>query len=491
MKAIEAIFLTRIKQVLTLSAMLIGASLICYGVFAQEGRGRFQRGSKNAASSVSPAAESPDCSVYCGSNFREGNDPEFNNKRRKWMQQFFSLGNVSPAAYAEALTVVRTLPTSALLQGQKFMSVQGPSMVSSWTSPIPPPIRDSSGCDATTRIQALGVDPTNNYIVYTGSFGGLAKSTDAGATWLYLSDTWASQAVSCITVDPNPSRHNHVFVGTGMDESPLGVQFAAGLYRSFDGGASWTNLGATEFGQTLIRAIAIDPRDSSGQTVYAANARSYNSGLWRSTDSGTTWTRLRQAGSPGSQSRYDGIHDLAMDPSTKPSTIYVTDDDGAFKSTHSGQWTSIRSLPDGGLSELRFVGSAIYLLDGTGAGRNLYKSTNAGGTWIQIQTQCPCPPDVCADPNPPDPPICADSCVNRCGNIGFDVFAVDPANPQTILGGNLAQCTGRTTRASPGPRSDTGGVILIRALPSIPTRGLSSFHQTILASSMRVMMVAS
>jgi photosystem II stability/assembly factor-like uncharacterized protein len=40
--------------------------------------------------------------------------------------------------------------------------------------------------------------------------------------------------------------------------------------------------------------------------------------------------------------------------------------------------------------------------------------------------------------DPPGPPICADSCADRCGNIGFAVFAVDPANPQNIVAGNMA-----------------------------------------------------
>ena len=67
--------------------------------------------------------------------------------------------------------------------------------------------------------------------------------------------------------------------------------------------------------------------------------------------------------------------------------------------------------------------SALYLLGPRDPNHNLYKSTDRGVTWIQIPTRCFAEADSCNDPD---------------GNIGFQVFAVDPANPQIILGGNLA-----------------------------------------------------
>jgi photosystem II stability/assembly factor-like uncharacterized protein len=127
-------------------------------------------------------------------------------------------------------------------------------------------IQNSYGGNASARVHTLAIDPINASVVSTGSFGGLAKTTDGGLTWRYLSDAWASQSVSAIVVNPNAS--NHVYVGTGLplplggdDYGPGGV----GLYRSFDGGSTWSSpLGIAELAGTYIKTIAIDPNASSG-----------------------------------------------------------------------------------------------------------------------------------------------------------------------------------------------------------------------------------
>jgi photosystem II stability/assembly factor-like uncharacterized protein len=366
----------------------------------------------------------------------EDGDADSQDKRHEFLERFFATGagGVSPSAYARALAAARALPPSPLLQGRRFVSPEAPEAPSAWTSPISPPIQRSYGGNASARVHTLAIDPINANVVYTGSFGGLAKTTDGGVTWHYLSDAWSSQSVSAIVV--NPSASNDVYVGTGNSYGPYGV----GVYRSLDGGATWSSaLGGVQLAGTYIRTIAIDPNASSGPfttTLYVANGGTHTCGLWRSTDSGSTWTRLHQ-GSPPSVD--DGIYDLAIDSSIRPSTLYVTEDDGTFKSTDSGNsWTRIHDVLEGSRNRLSVVNSTLYLLGPHDADHNLYKSIDHGATWIQVPTRCPCAPDVCANHNPPAPPICADSCANRCGNIGFSVFAVDPNNPQIIVAGNMA-----------------------------------------------------
>jgi len=367
----------------------------------------------------------------------EDGDAEYLEKRHEFLDRFFGTGpgGVSPSAYTAALAAARTLPPSPLLQGGKFVSPEAPEVTSPWTSPIAPPMQNSYGGNASARVHALAVDPINANVVYTGSFGGLAKTTDGGATWRYLSDAWASQSVSAIAV--NPTASNDVYVGTGRDDyGPYGV----GLYHSFDGGSTWSSpVGNDQFEGTSVRTIAIDANTSGvglTTTVYVANGGSDTSGLWCSTDSGTTWTRLRQGPPP---SLDHGIYDVAIDSSTHPSTLYITEQDGMFKSIDSGQsWTLIHEVLGNSRNRLSVVNSTLYLLGPRDPDHNLYKSMDRGATWIQIPTHCPCAPDVCGNRNPPGPPICADSCANRCGNIGFSVFAVDPVNPQIIVGGNMA-----------------------------------------------------
>ena len=408
--------LSQARYFAAVSLMLIAVLLTCYSAIANARRGVMQDAA--SAADLSPA--------------ETDSDPEYLEKRREFLDRFFGNepGGVSPGAYASALVAARALPLSPLLQGQKFVSPETLEIVPPWISPIPPPIQGSYGGNASAMVDALAIDPINANVVYTGSSGGLAKTTDGGVTWRYLSDAWASQSISSIAVNPNTS--NPVYVGTGLDP-----HFGVGLYRSFDTGATWSNFGATEFGGTVIRAIVVGARSRSGLVVYVANGLSHESGLWRSSDSGVTRTRLRQAGQPNSTEEYNGIYDVAIDTSTQPSTLYITDDDGVFKSVDSGQsWIQVLSLsacePDEGCrpSRLNIVHSALYLLAGVGQDRKLYKSANAGAKWTQIPSRCPCQ----------TPPNCygiGDTCASS-DNIGFGVFAVDPFNPNVILGGNQA-----------------------------------------------------
>ena len=425
---------THFRKITVLRFVLLGLLclgfllLISYTVLGQAHRGDAQQDTSNDGDRVSSGGQFPD-SVSQPEN---ESDPEVVEKRREWLDRFFSLGSVSPAAYAKGLAAARALPMSPLARSRGFRP--SASLAKAWTSPVQPPILNDYAGNGTTRIQALGLDPVTN-VVYAGSFGGLAKSMDGGGTWAYLSDSWDSQAVTCVAVDPHsPSR---VYVGTGMDSNP--PLFAVGLYGSTDAGATWTNLGATPFGRTLVRAIAVDPNNTS--TLYVANADShddtYPSGLYRSTDEGTTWAIKRAAGTHGSKQEWDGIHSLAIDGSTQPSTVYITDDTGVLRSTDSGQsWHPVfliypcASNNRCRLSRLSVVNSTVYVVGGAGQYRNLYMSMDRGIHWSQVPTPCPCGSHrTCAQPCPLpcQPP--------GCNNIGLDIFAVDPNNTQIILGG--------------------------------------------------------
>lgn len=344
-------------------------------------------------------------------------DPDYIEKRGKFLNRFFGTGpgGVSPTAYEAGRAMARMLPVSPLLRNESFSSPDALE-TSPWTLPIAPPIEHSYGGNAGAMVQTLAVDPFNANIVYTGSFGGLAKTADGGFTWQYLSDSWISQSVSAIAIDPNASRI--IYAGTGREDYG---PYSVGLYRSLDGGLTYSSpQGSDHFAGTYVRTIAIDPNASgseSSTTLYVANT----SGLWRSTDSGTTFRQKRQG----------GIYDVAIDASTFPSTLYVTAGSGTFKSTDSGDsWIGIHQVLLNSHNRLSVVkstspqrSSTLYLLGPGDPNHNLYKSTDRGVTWTQIPTRCFAEADSCNDPD---------------GNIGFQVFAVDPSNPQIILGGNEA-----------------------------------------------------
>lgn len=421
-------FLTRFKKITILRSVFIGLlclgalSVVGYSALAQNRRSK-QAGS-NDADHVSSAAQITEAVSWPENE----NDPVVIRMRQEWMQRFLGIGSVSPADYAKGMAAARALPVRPLVKGGPF----GPPTY--WTFPIPPPILADGGSPTSARVSALALAPGQpKDVIYTGSFGGLAKSTDGGSHWQYLSDTWSSQAISCITVDPNHA--NRVYVGTGMDRNPA---FEVGLFRSTDSGATWANSGG--FQEMFVRAVAVDARDTTGQTLYVATGLSNNSGLRKSINGGASWTVVNPPPIPYG---YNGVHDLVIDPATNPSTLHIADDDGVWTSTDSGGHWSLHSLSacDANhqtcwLTELRFVNSILYALGGVSGSRNLYKYLpgTGPGTWVQIPTPCPCGSDsyVCANPCPPPclPP--------GCNNIGLGEFAVDPSDPRIILGGTPA-----------------------------------------------------
>lgn len=392
------------RYLVAASLILLGVLVTCYDVGANLRRGNEPRDSKG-----------PDIL-----RTENDDDPEYREQRREFLKRFFGSreGGVSSREYKHALAEARALPRSSLLESRMFDSLETRESVTPWSSPIEPPILNSYGANASAAVYSLAIDPINANVVYTGNFAGLAKTTDGGSTWRYLSDSWNSQSISAVAI--NPSASNTVYVGTGREGTGYS-SYEVGIYRSFDGGSTWSSpLGENRFRETSIRAIAIDPNG----VVYVANGCDHGCGLWRSNDSGVTWSPLYQF--------EDGVYDVAIDATTRPSTLYLTGKGGTFKSIDSGQsWTLIHNVIHDSRNRLSAVNSTLYLLEPLDPDHNLYKSTNRGATWIQIPTNCPAGADSC-DPN---------------GSIGFSVFAVDSANPQNIVAGNTALY-----------RTDNGGI---------------------------------
>ena len=226
--------LNRKKYLLAASLMLVGVLLMSYSAVANA-----QRRDK---------LESP--STVGGEPGERDRDTDYIEKRGEFLNRFFGTGpgGVSPTAYEAGRTMARVLPPSPLLRNESFRSPGAPEVSELWTLPIAPPIEQSYGGNAGARVHTLAVDPFNANVVYTGGFGGLAKTSDGGFTWQYLSDAWTSQSVSAIAVDPNASRI--VYAGTGRDDYG---PYSVGLYRSFDGGLTWSRpLGADHFAGTYM-----------------------------------------------------------------------------------------------------------------------------------------------------------------------------------------------------------------------------------------------
>jgi hypothetical protein len=140
------------------------------------------------------------------------------------------------------------------------------------------------------RISDIAVHPLkpHTWYVAVGS-GGVWKTETAGAAWTPIFDAQGSYSIGCVTLDP--SNPETVWVGTGENVSGRHVGFGDGVYKSLNGGKTWTNMGLAR--SEHIGRILVDPRDSD--VVYvAAEGPLWSSGgergLYKTTDGGKTWT---------------------------------------------------------------------------------------------------------------------------------------------------------------------------------------------------------
>lgn len=208
------------------------------------------------------------------------------------------------------------------------------------------------------QIGALAIDPTNAATLYCGTGeanlsadsypgDGVYRSTNGGVSW----SAWATSARNAIprrigTIAVDPLDAKHVLVGgVGYDRvSPTGD--LGGLFTTRDGGATWARETFVSTGNYWCHKVVFDP-SKPGRVFATITEQGMASGIWRSTDGGQNWRQLR-TGLP-SPDRI-GRASLAISPSN-PSVIFVicadaADQDdgvlGVFKSINSGDsWTNV------------------------------------------------------------------------------------------------------------------------------------------------------
>ncbi len=169
--------------------------------------------------------------------------------------------------------------------------------------------------EAGGRTTALAISPIcvpgNCRLWATPAGGGVWRTENALAsvpTWKYLSGSFGINAVSSIALDPNDP--NTVWVGTGEANASADSEAGVGLYKSTDGGDTWTGpIGKSRFNARAVGTIAIDPTNSN--TIYAGSTRGVRGissvlsggavslapgapiwGLFKSVDGGATWSFL-------------------------------------------------------------------------------------------------------------------------------------------------------------------------------------------------------
>jgi photosystem II stability/assembly factor-like uncharacterized protein len=247
------------------------------------------------------------------------------------------------------------------------------------------------------RIVSLALDPKRADTLYAAAAsGGLWRSTDAGETFHSVwPDSW-TQTMGAVATAPDGT----LYVGTG-EPNPGGGSITyegTGMYRSKDGGRTWTPLGLRDSG--AISAITIDP--ANPRRIYVAAAGSlYNGGgdrgVYRSEDGGATWERILAGANEftgATEIVVDGdqLYAVLWDKRRRPDLrTYGGVGSGVFRSTDGGEtWERLGGgLPaqsaDVGRIGLGVAGDRLYAIvnKSNGSFEGFYASTDGGDSWAR------------------------------------------------------------------------------------------------------------
>jgi len=270
-------------------------------------------------------------------------------------------------------------------------------------------------------------------VFYIGAVnGGVWKTGDYGRTWKPIFDDQDTGSIGAIAVAP--SNPDIIYVGSGEGLQRPDLSVGDGVYKSSDGGKTWTHLGLRDGQQ--IPQIVIDPRNPNRLFVavlghpYGPNQER---GIFRSTDGGQTFQKVLY------KDENTGGADVEIDPSN-PDQIYASlwearqgpwengawsgTSGGMFKSNDGGNtWHALtKGLPEEGVTQAAIaiapsLPNRLYAAVASGQSTGLYRSDDAGENWSRITT----------DTRP----------ASRIGGGDLPVPAVDPKNPDIVYSASI------------------------------------------------------
>jgi len=205
------------------------------------------------------------------------------------------------------------------------------------------------------RLDDIEVSLSDPNVIYIGyAVGGVFKSIDNGTSFKPVFQAYGTASIGDIAI--HPTNPDIVYVGTGEPNNRQTASFGDGIYKSTDGGKTFTHLGLAET-QTIAR-IVIDPRNP--EVVYVASpghlfGPSPDRGVYKTTDGGKTWNKVKYI------DENTGFTDIALDPSN-PNIVYAA--------SYQRRRTSC-------------------CFNGGGPGSALWKSEDAGRTWNKLTDGLP------------------------------------------------------------------------------------------------------
>jgi photosystem II stability/assembly factor-like uncharacterized protein len=229
----------------------------------------------------------------------------------------------------------------------------------------------TNSVDVIGRVASIAIDPGNaRHILLGAAGGGVWESRNSGGNWKPRTDMMPSLAIGAVTFDPNNAKRAYAGSGEGNFYANLG----AGIYRSTDGGTTWSVLASAPFVGVGFYDLVVDPAVSS--TLYAATTN----GFYKSTNSGNSW----------SQRRRGRCWDISVHHDGGTVELLATFEDGLFASTNAGNTFNPVFLPATpaapwtrlAVDRVTKTPDVAYVF-GAAAGR-AYLWRRAGANWTRI-----------------------------------------------------------------------------------------------------------
>lgn len=301
------------------------------------------------------------------------------------------------------------IPTGATAQGRQQPDYESILQDLQW--------RELGPAIMAGRIDAFAVVESNPGIVFAGTAsGGVWKTTNNGITWKPVFDNEAVSTIGHVAVAP--SDPSIVWVGTGEPANRQSSSWGNGVYKSTDGGKSWTNMGLQDTHH--IGRVVIHPTDPNIVYVAALGhlwGANKERGLFKTTDGGKTWNNVLFINED------TGVVDVAMDPQS-PGTLYAAayqrrrtaygfngggPDSALYKTIDGGAtWKKLtQGLPEGGdtgrigVSIYRSKPNIVYAIIEHAKG-GVFRSEDKGESWKKMSATNPRPmyySQIRIDPN--------------------------------------------------------------------------------------------
>ena len=205
------------------------------------------------------------------------------------------------------------------------------------------------------RIHDLQIDPTNPAVLYVGAAsGGIWKSTSNGLMWKDIFAGQPDNTFGALAIFAGDTKI--IWAGTGEQNNRQSSSWGGGVYRSTNGGDTWTFLGLHD--TRAIGRVVLHPTDPNIAYVAAVGnlwKANPERGVFKTTDAGRTWAKVLYVDT------LTGATDLLMDP-RNPAVLYAA------------TYQRLRKA---------------FGFNGGGPGSAIYKSTDAGATWSPLTTGIP------------------------------------------------------------------------------------------------------